>query len=78
MIRAEQFGITKANVDRMLTSMTPDVKRLLGAEGNDGEKLGLTKGWAYEIIKQVGNYGEVFEKNAGQGLSLRSPAAATR
>ena len=47
------------------------MKRLLGTEGNYGEQLGLTKDWAYRIIKHVGNYGEVFEKNVGQGSPLK-------
>jgi len=47
------------------------VKRLLWTEGNYGEQLGLTKDWAYRVIKLVGNYGEVFEKNVGQGSPLK-------
>jgi general L-amino acid transport system substrate-binding protein len=54
-----------------MKSANPDVKRLLGTEGNYGEQLGLTKDWAYRIIKHVGNYGEVFEKNVGQGSPLK-------
>jgi general L-amino acid transport system substrate-binding protein len=71
MITAEELGITKANVDEQAKSANPDVKRLLGSEGNYGEQLGLTKDWAYRIIKLVGNYGEVFEKNVGQGSPLK-------
>ena len=62
---------SKANVDEQMKSANPDVKRLLGSEGNYGEQLGLTKDWAYRIIKLVGNYGEVFEKNVGQGSPLK-------
>ena len=47
------------------------MKRLLGTEGKYGEQLGLTKDWAYRIIKHVGNYGEVFERNVGQGSPLK-------
>jgi general L-amino acid transport system substrate-binding protein len=54
-----------------MKSTNPDIKRLLGTEGNYGEQLGLTKDWAYRIIKLVGNYGEVFEKNVGQGSQLK-------
>jgi len=63
--------VTKATVDEGMKSTNPDVKRLLGTEGNYGEQLGLTKDWAYRIIKHVGNYGEVFEKNVGQGSPLK-------
>jgi general L-amino acid transport system substrate-binding protein len=72
MITAEELGVTKANVDEMLkTSTNPDVKRLLGTEGKHGEALGLSNDWAYRIIKNVGNYGETFEKNVGAGSLLK-------
>jgi general L-amino acid transport system substrate-binding protein len=72
MVNAEELGLTKANVDEQLKSATnPDIRRLLGAEGNYGEQLGLRKDWAYQVIKQVGNYGEVFEKSLGQGSPLK-------
>jgi general L-amino acid transport system substrate-binding protein len=71
MINAEELGITQANVDEQKKSDNPDVKRLLGSEGKHGEALGLTDDWAYRIIKLVGNYGEVFERNVGQGSPLK-------
>src|SRR3954454_6018516 len=71
MVTAEELGVTKATVDEAMKSTNPDVKRLLGSEGNYGEQLGLTKDWAYRIIKLVGNYGEVFEKNVRQGSRLK-------
>lgn len=71
MLNAEEAGITKANVDDMLKSDNPDIKRLLGTEGSFGEQFGLTKDWAYRIIKHVGNYGEIFEKNVGQGSPMK-------
>lgn len=71
MLTAEELGVTKANVDEMVNNPNPDIKRLLGSEGNFGEQIGLTKDWAYRVIKQVGNYGEVFEKNAGQASALK-------
>ena len=72
MINAEEAGITQANVDQMVkTSDNPDVKRILGTEGKYGADLGLTNDWAYRIIKLVGNYGEVFERNVGQGSPLK-------
>ncbi len=66
MITAEEYGVTSANVDDMVAnSDNPEVRRLLGAEGNIGEALGLNSTWAYNIIKQVGNYGEVFDRYIG-------------
>jgi general L-amino acid transport system substrate-binding protein len=71
MVGAEELGITKANVDDMMKSDNPDIKRLLGTEGKHGEALGLTNDWAYRIIKHVGNYGESFERTVGQGSPLK-------
>ena len=71
MINAEELGITKANVDEKLKSTNPEIKRLLGAEGKYGEGLGLTNDWAFRIIKNVGNYGEVFDRNVGEGSKLK-------
>ncbi len=71
MVTAEELGVTKANVDEMLKSTNPDVKRLLGTEGKFGEAIGLTNDWAYRIIKHVGNYGESFDKNVGAGSRLK-------
>ena len=71
MLNAEEFNITKANVDEQMKSENPEIKRLLGREGNFGEQLGLTKDWVYRIVKLVGNYGEVFERNVGQNSPLR-------
>ena len=64
-VTAEEKGITSANVDSMKNSKDPEVLRLLGVEGNQGAELGLSKDWAYQIIKQIGNYGEIFERNIG-------------
>lgn len=71
MVGAEEMGVTSANVDKMKTDGTPDMKRLLGSEGNMGETLGLGNDWAYNIVKQVGNYGESFERNVGQSSALK-------
>ena len=70
LISAEELGVTQANVDQMLSSTNPEIKRLLGAEGDLGTKLGLTNKWAYNIIKQVGNYGEVYDRNLGPKTPL--------
>jgi general L-amino acid transport system substrate-binding protein len=70
MLNAEELGISSKNVDEGLKSNQPEIRRLLGVEGNFGEQLGLTKDWAVRIVKQVGNYGEVFERNVGTGSKL--------
>jgi len=69
-INAEELGITSANVDEMKSSTNPSVKRLLGIDGNQGENLGLSNEWAYNIVKQVGNYGEMFDRNVGKDSAL--------
>jgi general L-amino acid transport system substrate-binding protein len=71
MLTAEELGVTQANVDQMLKSENPEIKRLLGTEGKFGESLGLTNDWAYRIIKHVGNYGESFERNVGPNSPLK-------
>ncbi|HEY1747949.1 MAG TPA: amino acid ABC transporter substrate-binding protein [Xanthobacteraceae bacterium] len=71
MVDAEELGVSKANVDEKKKSDDPEAKRLLGTEGQYGEALGLTNDWAYRIIKHVGNYGESFERNLGQGSPLK-------
>jgi len=71
LLNAEEYNITKANLDEQMKSDNPDIKRLLGTEGNYGEQLGLTKDWVYRIVKLVGNYGEIFERNLGQGSPLK-------
>ena len=71
MINAEELNITSKNIDEMKASTNPDIKRFVGTEGNYGEQLGLPKEWAVSIVKLVGNYGEVFERNVGSGSSLK-------
>ncbi len=71
MVDAEELGVTKGNVDEKKKSDDPEAKRLLGTEGQYGEALGLTNDWAYRILKHVGNYGESFERNLGQGSPLK-------
>jgi general L-amino acid transport system substrate-binding protein len=71
LITAEELGVTQANVDEKLKSENPAIRRLLGVEGSFGEGLGLTNDWAYRIIKHVGNYGESFERNVGQGSPIK-------
>ena len=70
MLNAEELGVSSKNVDEAMKSNQPEIRRLLGVEGNFGEQLGLTKDWVVRIVKQVGNYGEVFERNVGTGSKL--------
>ncbi len=71
LLSAEELGITSKNVDEMLKSNNADIKKLLGVEGKNGEMLGLSKDWAYNVIKAVGNYGEIFERNIGKNTPLK-------
>ena len=64
-VTAEEKGVTSANIDSMKKSKDPEILRLLGVEGSQGKELGLSTDWAYNIIKSVGNYGEIFERNIG-------------
>ncbi len=71
MLNAEELAVSSRNVDAMKTSSIPEIRRLLGIEGIKGEGLKLSADWAYQIIRQVGNYAEVFERNVGQGSALK-------
>ncbi|MFA7438159.1 amino acid ABC transporter substrate-binding protein [Castellaniella sp.] len=70
-IEAEEYGITSENVDEMLKSNNPNVQRILGVSGDMAKGLGLDAKWAYNIVKQIGNYGQSFERNIGQGSPLK-------
>jgi general L-amino acid transport system substrate-binding protein len=71
MINAEEYGVTSQNVDDLAKgSDNPEVNRLLGTEGDLGAMLGLDKSWAQNVIKQVGNYGEVFAKYIGSDTPI--------
>ncbi|GAB3216091.1 amino acid ABC transporter substrate-binding protein [Pseudaeromonas pectinilytica] len=70
MVSAEELGVTSKNVDEMKASKNPDVRRLLGLEEPSGKVLGIQPDWGYQIVKQVGNYGEVFERTVGKGSAL--------
>jgi general L-amino acid transport system substrate-binding protein len=63
MIMAEEKGINSANIDTFMTSTDPDIRRLLGLEGDMGKALGLDNKWAYNVVKQVGNFGEMWDRN---------------
>jgi general L-amino acid transport system substrate-binding protein len=73
MLTAEELGVTQANVAEMAAKAdaSPDIKRLLGAEGKFGEEMGVANDWAVRILKHVGNYGESFERNVGMGSLLK-------
>ena len=71
LIAAEELGITSENVDEMLNSTDPKIQRFLGVSPGNGEALGLDEKWAYNIVKMVGNYGEVFERNVGVNTALK-------
>jgi general L-amino acid transport system substrate-binding protein len=70
LLEAEELGVTQANVDEMLGSDNPAIKRLLGVEGEFGAPLGLTNDWAYRIVKHIGNYSETYERNVGPNTPI--------
>jgi general L-amino acid transport system substrate-binding protein len=71
MVTAEDLGVTRANLATFRQSGHPEIRRLLGVEGDIGEGLGLTKDWAARVLRHVGNYGEVFERNLGQASPIK-------
>jgi general L-amino acid transport system substrate-binding protein len=71
MIEAEEYGITSKNIDEMMKSDNPTIKRILGVTPGMGKALGVDEKWVYNIIKQVGNYGESFDRNVGMGSPLK-------
>ena len=70
MLNAEELGVTQKNVDEMGNSANPEIKRLLGKEGDFGKGLGLDNDWVVKIVKAVGNYGESYDRNVGSGSRL--------
>ena len=73
MINAEELNVGQKTLDEAMRSQKPDVRRLLGVEGNLGEQLGLSKDWAARIVRHVGNYADVFERNIGTASKLAIP-----
>ncbi|MFI0473382.1 amino acid ABC transporter substrate-binding protein [Halomonas sp. HMF6819] len=67
LLNAEELGVSQTNVDEMLEDDSPEVMRLLGRDGDFGEGMGLNADWAYQIIKQVGNYADAFDRSVGVG-----------
>ncbi|MFG1411785.1 amino acid ABC transporter substrate-binding protein [Xanthobacter sp. VTT E-85241] len=70
LLNAEELGITSKNVDEMVNSQNPEIKRLLGSDGKYGEAVGVPNDWVVKIVKQVGNYGEIFDRNLGPATPL--------
>jgi general L-amino acid transport system substrate-binding protein len=70
LLNLEEYGVTSRNVDEHLKSKQPEVRRMLGVEGNQGELLSLPRDWAVRIVRHVGNYGEIFERNVGAQSKL--------
>lgn len=70
LLNLEELGVTSKNADQMVNSQNPEVRRLLGTEGKYGEGISLTPDWALRIAKNVGNYGELFERNLGPSTPL--------
>lgn len=71
MLNAEEYGVTSDNVAEMVNSENPDIARLLGQDGNYGEGMGLEADWAYNIISQVGNYAEIYDRNVGADSNFK-------
>ena len=79
MITAEELGVNSGNVDDMrANSKNPEIRRMLGAEGNLHTGLGLSNDWAYNIIKMVGNYGEVYARYLGEKTPVNIPRAGSQ
>ena len=73
MVDAEEAGVTSKNVDEMMKSPNPEVQRMLGVEGKFGEGMGIAQRLGREHHQEVGNYGEVFDRNVGAGSALKLP-----
>jgi general L-amino acid transport system substrate-binding protein len=73
LLNAEELGVTSKTVDEALKSQKPAIKRLVGSDGGFGEQIGLKNDWAANVIRAVGNYGEVYERNVGTKSKLGIP-----
>jgi general L-amino acid transport system substrate-binding protein len=78
LINAEELGVTSANLAVMRSSANPEVQRLLGAEPGNGPALRLRESWAHDVIRAIGNYGELYERNVGAMTPLRLPRGLNR
>ena len=73
MLNAEELGVSSKTIGQAMRSPKPDVMRLVGTAGSFGEQIGLTNSWAANVIRSVGNYGEVFDRNLGVKSRLAIP-----
>jgi general L-amino acid transport system substrate-binding protein len=73
LINAEELGVKSKTIDDAMKSSNPNIRRLVGTEGEFGEQLGLTKDWAARAVRTVGNYGEIYERNVGTQSKLSIP-----
>jgi general L-amino acid transport system substrate-binding protein len=73
MINAEELGVSQATLGEAMKSQQPNIRRLLGTDGKYGEQLGLTADWAARIVRQIGNYADVYERNLGATTELAIP-----
>jgi general L-amino acid transport system substrate-binding protein len=73
LINAEELGVKSKTIDDAMKSSNPNIRRLVGTEGEFGEQLGLTKDWAARAVRNVGNYGEIYERNVGTQSKLSIP-----
>ncbi|KPQ09742.1 MAG: general L-amino acid transport system substrate-binding protein [Saliniramus fredricksonii] len=78
MIEAEELGVSSENVEEMLESDSPAIRRLLGVEGNIGEEMGLAPDFMVNVLRHVGNYGEIYEANIGEDTPVGIPRAGTQ
>jgi general L-amino acid transport system substrate-binding protein len=76
--QTEESGITSKNVDEMLKSTNPDTRRLLGVEGELNKGLGLEKDWVVKVVKAVGNYGEIYDRNLGPNTAVSVPRGVNK
>jgi general L-amino acid transport system substrate-binding protein len=73
MLNAEELGVTSKTIEQAMNSDNPEIRRLVGLDGSAGTDIGLSSDWAARIIRLVGNYDEVFERNVGTGSKLGIP-----
>lgn len=73
LLNAEELGVNSGNLDEALASQKPDVRRLVGTDGDFGSRLGLTNDWVVNVVRATGNYGEIFERNLGVESELGIP-----
>lgn len=78
LLNAEELGVTQKNVDDMLNSTNPEIRRLLGKEGDFGKGIGLDNDWVVKMVKAVGNYGEIYDRNVGTGSRLKIERGVNR